>query len=124
MRNLHLTSVPLGNSLWITYKYNSTRDLQINRFELMYRAIQCTNQMQRQVFTEPVNSDHLRSMAVGIACTSFFLFVILVTCFLKIAHHHRFAGLERTTSQIELNLIESSFAETTLCNDMDASLID
>ena len=63
-------------------------------------------------------------MAVGIACTSFFLFVILVACFLKIASSRRFAVLERTTSQIELNPTETSIAETTLRNDMDASLLD
>ena len=57
-------------------------------------------------------------MAVGIACTSFFLFVVLVGCFLKIASNHHFAGLERATSQIELNPFESSITEeTTLCND-------
>ena len=57
-------------------------------------------------------------MAVGIACTSFFLFVVLVGCFLKIASNHRFAGLERATSQIELNPFESSITEeTTLYND-------
>lgn len=65
-------------------------------------------------------TEHWRSMAVGIACTSFFLFVVLVGCFLKIASSHRFAGLERATSQIELNPFESSVTEeTTLCNDGD-----
>ncbi|XP_020605314.1 dorsal-ventral patterning tolloid-like protein 1 [Orbicella faveolata] len=109
----------LGNSLYITFKYNSTRDLQMNRFELLYREVQCTKQAQKNlIFTEPVNSEHWRSMAVGIACTSFFLFVVLVGCFLKIASNHRFAGLERATSQIELNPFESSITEeTTLCND-------
>lgn len=47
----------LGNSLYITFKYNSTRDLQMNRFELLYREVQCTKQAQKNlIFTEPVNS--------------------------------------------------------------------
>jgi len=93
----------------------------MTRFELLYREVQCTAQAEKQLlFTEPVNSEHWRSMAVGIACTSFFLFVVLVGCFLKIASSHRFAGLERATSQIELNPFESSVTEeTTLCNDGD-----
>lgn len=46
----------LGNSLWVTFKYNSTRDLQMNRFELLYREVMCTNHVQKQMFTAPVNS--------------------------------------------------------------------
>ena len=47
----------LGNSLYITFKYNSTRDLQMTRFELLYREVQCTKQAQKKlIFTEPVNS--------------------------------------------------------------------
>ena len=47
----------LGNSLYITFKYNSTRDLQMIRFELLYREVQCTKQAQKKlIFTEPVNS--------------------------------------------------------------------
>lgn len=115
----------LGNSLWISFKYNSTRDLEMNRFELMYRATQANIRPQRKFFDEPViNSDHWKSMAVGIACTSFFLFVILVACFLKIASSRRFAGLERTTSQIELNPTESSIVESNFSNDMTESLLE
>lgn len=51
------TLCSLGNSLWITFKYNSTRDLQMTRFELLYREVQCTAQAEKQLlFTEPVNS--------------------------------------------------------------------
>lgn len=63
-------------------------------------------------------------MAAGIACSGLFLFVILVTCFIKIASTHRLVGLVSTTSQIELNPTESSMAETPLCNDIDVSLSD
>ena len=63
-------------------------------------------------------------MAVGIACTSFFLFVTLVACFLKIASNRRFAGLEGATSQIELNPTDSSITETFLCNDVDQGCDD
>ena len=51
------TLCSLGNSLWITFKYNSTRGLQMTRFELLYREVQCTAQAEKQLlFTEPVNS--------------------------------------------------------------------
>ena len=68
-------------------------------------------------------ADHWRSMAVGIACTSFFLFVILVACFLKIASNRRFAGLEQTTSQTELNPTDS-IVESTFSNDINESLLE
>ena len=55
-------------------------------------------------------------MAVGIACTSFLLIVILVACFLRIASNRRFTGLQRASSQIALNPTDSSITETTLCN--------
>ena len=52
-------------------------------------------------------------MAVGIGCTSFFLFVVLVWFFLKVASNaSRFVEFERTTSMIEQNPAESSIAET------------
>lgn len=47
----------LGNSLYITFKYNSTRDLRRTRFELLYKEVQCTKKAQKKlIFTEPVNS--------------------------------------------------------------------
>ena len=59
-------------------------------------------------------------MAVGIGCTSFFLFVVLVWCFLKVASNaSRFVEFERTTSLIEQNPTESSIAETCFTNDRD-----
>ena len=52
-------------------------------------------------------------MAVGIGCTSFFLFVVLVWFFLKVASNtSRFVEFERTTSLIEQNTAESSITET------------
>lgn len=114
----------LGNSLLISFKYNSTRDLEMNRFELMYRATRANITPQRKFYDEQaINSDHWRSMAVGIACTSFFLFVILVACFLKIASNRRFAGLEQTTSQTELNPTDS-IVESTFSNDINESLLE
>ena len=65
----------LGNSLYITFKYNSTRDLQMARFELLYREVQCTKQTQKQlIFTEPVNSGkkYCKIIAVHVVGTGFF----------------------------------------------------
>lgn len=45
-----------GNNLWITFKYNSTRDLQVIRFELMFRATQCSSLVQKQIYSEPVKT--------------------------------------------------------------------
>lgn len=109
----------IENSLWITFGYKSTRDLQMNSFQLLYRE-ECTSKTQTGFFTEPLNSDHWKSMAVGIGCTSLFVFVVLVWCFLKIASNAgRFVEFERTTSLIEQNPTESSIAETCLTNDRD-----
>jgi len=110
-----------GNSMRVTFTYKSAGDLRINRFKLMYRAIHCTNLVQKQTFIEPVNNDHLKSMVVGIACSSLLLFVILVTCFVKIASSHSLTGVTPSTSQIELNPTETSIVETPLCNEMDVS---
>lgn len=110
----------IGNNLWITFEYNSTRDLQMNGFQLLYKEVQCTNKPRIGIFTEPLNSDHWKSMAVGIGCTSFFLFVVLVWCFLKVASNaSRFVEFERTISLIEQNPTESSIAETCFTNDRD-----
>ena len=46
----------IGNNLWITFEYNSTRDLQMNGFQLLYKEVQCTNKPQIGFFTEPLNS--------------------------------------------------------------------
>ena len=45
-----------GNNLRITFKYNSISDLQVIRFNLMYRAIQRSNMVQTQVYSQPINS--------------------------------------------------------------------
>ena len=45
----------IENSLWITFGYNSTMDLQMNSFQLLYRE-ECTSKTQTGFFTEPLNS--------------------------------------------------------------------
>ena len=61
-------------------------------------------------------------MVAGITCSSLFIFLILVTCFIKIASAHRSTGLVAATSQIELNPTETSTIETPLYHDVDVPL--
>lgn len=58
----------LGNSLWISFKYNSTRDLEMNRFELMYRATRANITPQRKFYDEQaINSGKSQTYTVFVS---------------------------------------------------------
>ena len=48
-----------GDSLWIEYKYNSTRELRVNTFRLTYQEKKCGSQHGKQLFTDPGNSGEI-----------------------------------------------------------------